>query len=59
MLTEGLKSCRAVMNSYRSLLASEPHAQTAAAENDAGMIEHGAGSDLPDEHQSAASALRG
>ena len=33
MLTQGLKSCRAVVDSYRSLLASEARSK-AAAQND-------------------------
>ena len=44
MLSKGLKSCRAVVNNYRSLLASEAPDQP-SAENDAGPFEGRVGTD--------------
>lgn len=46
MLVQGLKSCRTVLNSYRTLLASDPSAQSAsAADADPARVE--AAGELP------------
>jgi hypothetical protein len=54
-LVEGLRNCRAVVKSYRSLLAPEVGLHT-AAENDSGIALDNFGADPADERQPAARA---